>query len=122
MASHSLGLSLHQAARKMGVPFIQENQPTDGSVHANGLNFHYLEWGDPANPTVLMLHGASQQGHSWDFISLGLSSNYHILALDQRGHGDTDWSPDGDYSMDAMQADLDEIVRVLGLVDFNLHQ
>lgn len=120
MASHSLGLSLHQAARKMGVPFIQENQPTDGSVHANGLNFHYLEWGDPANPTVLMLHGASQQGHSWDFISLALSSDYHVLALDQRGHGDSDWAPDGDYSIDAMQSDLDEVVEALQLADFNL--
>lgn len=120
MASHSLGLSLHQAARGMGVPFTEENEPVDRSVKANGLNFHYLEWGDPAHPTVLMLHGASQQGHSWDFISLALSPDYHVLALDQRGHGDSDWAPDGDYSIDAMQGDLDGVVEALELTDFNL--
>ena len=115
MASHSLGLSLHEAARRMGVPFVEENEPSDRFVDANGLRFHYLEWGDPANPTVLMLHGASQQGHSWDFISLPLSPDYHVLALDQRGHGDSDWAPDGDYTLDAMVGDLDGLIPVLGL-------
>ena len=80
MASHSLGLSLHDAARRMGVPFVDENEPVDRFVDANGLRFHYLEWGNPANPTVLMLHGVSQQAHSWDFISLPLSPDYHVIS------------------------------------------
>ena len=120
MASHSLGLSLHEAARSMGVPFTEENEPEDRTVRANGMNFHYLEWGDPANPTVVMLHGVSQQAHSWDFVSLALSPAYHVIALDQRGHGDTDWASDGNYSLDAMQADIDGVVDALGLNDFNL--
>ena len=66
MASHSLGLSLYQAARNMGVPFVEEIAPADGTVKANGLNFHYLEWGDSTKPTVVMFHGVSQQAHSWD--------------------------------------------------------
>ena len=120
MAPHSLGLSLHEAARQMGVPFQEENESVDRWVRANGMNFHLLEWGDPGKPGVLMLHGASQQAHSWDFISLGLSSEYHVLVLDQRGHGDSDWAPDGDYSIEAAQGDLDGIVDALGLSDFNL--
>ena len=120
MAADSLGLSLHEAARQMGVPFQEENEPVDRWVRANGMNFHLLEWGDPGKPGVLMLHGASQQAHSWDFISLGLSSEYHVLVLDQRGHGDSDWAPDGDYSIEAAQGDLDGIVDALGLSDFNL--
>ena len=120
MAADSLGLSLHEAARQMGVPFQEENEPVDRWVRANGMNFHLLEWGDPGKPGVLMLHGASQQAHSWDFISLGLSSEYHVLVLDQRGHGDSDWAPDGDYSIEAAQRDLDGIVDALGLSDFNL--
>ena len=120
MASHSLGLSLHEAARNMGVSFTQEYEPEDRTVKVNGMNFHYLEWGNPANPTVFMLHGVSQQAHSWDFVSLALSSAYHVMALDQRGHGDTDWAPDGNYSIDAMQADIDGVIDALGLDDFNL--
>ena len=120
MASHQLGLSLHDAARAMGVVFTQENEPVDRNVQVNGMNFHYLEWGDAANPTVLMLHGNSQQGHSWDFASLPLSERYHVIALDQRGHGDTDWAPDGDYSLDAQVRDIDGFVEVMGLDNFTL--
>ena len=120
MASHSLGLTLHQAARQMGVPFTQENQPVDKNVRVGDMNFHYLDWGDPANPTILMLHGNSQQAHSWDFVSLPLSEQFHVLALDQRGHGDSDWAPDGDYSLEAQQRDIDGFVEAIVLTDFNL--
>ena len=120
MASHSLGLSLHQAARQKGVPFTSENTPADRSQSVHGMNFHYLEWGTPGQPVILMLHGGGQQAHSWDFISLPLSEQYHILALDQRGHGDSDWAADGDYSIEAHQADLDGFIAALGLRDFHL--
>ena len=120
MASHSLGLSLHQAARQKGVPFTRENTPADRWQAVNGMNFHYLEWGDPGPPTLLMLHGGGQQAHSWDFISLPLSEHWHILALDQRGHGDSDWAADGDYSIEAHQSDLDGFIAALGLRDFHL--
>ncbi len=99
MASHSLGLSLYEAARQKGVPFTLENEPLDKFVQISGLKLHYLEWGNPSDPTILMLHGNSQQAHSWDFVSLPLSEHYHVIALDQRGHGDSDWAPEGDYSL-----------------------
>ena len=120
MASQQVGLSLHDAARAMGVVFTQENEPTDRIVQVNGMNFHYLEWGDPANHTVVMLHGNSQQAHSWDFVSLPLSGDYHVIALDQRGHGDSDWAPDGDYSLDAQVGDFDGFVSVMDLNGFTL--
>ncbi len=120
MASHSLGLSLHEAARQKGVPFTLENTPTDNSVRVNGMNFHYLEWGEPGQPVIVMLHGGGQQAHSWDFVSLPLSEHYHILALDQRGHGDSDWAADGDYSIEAHQSDIDGLVAALGLSGFHL--
>ena len=120
MASHSMGLSLHDAARQMGVPFTVENEPEDRQVKVNGLNLHYLEWGDPGKPTILMLHGIQQQAHSWDFISLPLSVDCRVIAVDQRGHGDSDWSPDGDYSTDAYVGDVQNLVVALGLKNFHL--
>lgn len=120
MASHSLGLTLYQAARQKGVPFSQENEPVDRQVRVNGMNFHYLEWGSPSDPLIVMLHGGSQQAHSWDFVSLPLSEHYHIIAMDQRGHGDSDWAPDGDYSIEGHQKDIDGFVDALGLDGFHL--
>ena len=120
MASHSLGLSLHEAARRMGVPFTVENEPVDRFVKVNGINLHYLEWGDTDRPAILMLHGISQQAHSWDFISLPLSVDYRVIALDQRGHGDSDWSPNGNYSTDIYVGDIEGFVGAMGLENFHL--
>ena len=115
-----VGLSLYDAARQMGVPFAAESKPTDKNIQINGMNFHYLEWGDAANPTILMLHGNSQQAHSWDFVSLALSDKYHVLAMDQRGHGDSDWAPEADYLIDSFQRDIDGFVEAMGLDKFVL--
>ena len=120
MASHSLGLTLHQAARQKGVSFTQENEPVDRTVRVDGMTFHYLEWGQEGNPLVVMLHGGSQQAHSWDFVSLPLSEDFHIIAMDQRGHGDSDWATDGDYTIEAHQRDIDGFVEALGITGFHL--
>ena len=112
------GLNLYEAARRFDIPFQSDAAPKDGEVEAGGLRFHYLEWSSPARPTLLMLHGICQQCHSWDFISLALADRYHVVALDARGHGDTQWPPDVDYSLDAHQRDLDAVSDALGLRDF----
>jgi pimeloyl-ACP methyl ester carboxylesterase len=67
-----------------------------------------------------MLHGISQQAHSWDFISLPLSVDYRVIALDQRGHGDSDWSPNGNYSTDIYVGDIEGFVGAMGLENFHL--
>lgn len=114
------GLSLFEAARALGVSFSEEAEPQDREVTAGGLRFHYLDWGTKGKQTVLFLHGALQQGHSWDFVSLSLRADYHVLALDARGHGESQWAPDGDYSLDAHQLDLDSVVESMGLEQFIL--
>ena len=118
--SGTQGLSLHDAARAMGVTFANENEPQDKFVTANGMRFHYLEWGNPANPPILLLHGFAQTCHSWDFVALGFSDDYHVIVLDQRGHGDSDWAPDGDYSPETQQKDISAVVEALGLEGFVL--
>ena len=111
----SQGLSLHDAARAMGVTFAQEVVPQDRFVTANGLRFHYLEWGSPDNPPMLLLHGFAQTCHSWDFVALSLCDRFRVIALDQRGHGDSDWATEGDYSPEAHQQDIHAIVEALGI-------
>lgn len=95
-------------------------KPQDKTVNANGINIHYLDWGNPGKPSLLMVHGLRGHAHSWDDVSSAVCQDYHVLALDQRGRGETDWAKDGDYSTDAYVADLDGFCRVLGMDRFIL--
>ena len=114
------GLTLHNAARAMGVEFKNDALPEDRYVDANGLKFHYLEWGSPDNPPMLLLHGFAQTCHSWDFVALSFCDRFRVMALDQRGHGDSDWAPNGDYSPETQQHDIKAIVESLDLNEFVL--
>jgi len=70
--------------------------------------------GDPSAAPVILLHGGGQTRHSWRGVMQELlSRGYHVINLDARGHGDSDWSPDGIYSLDALAADLRSVVATL---------
>jgi pimeloyl-ACP methyl ester carboxylesterase len=64
--------------------------PDDLFVPAGGLRLHALAWGDPAAPPVLLLHGSSGHAHLWDEAAAALADRYRVLALDLRGHGDSE--------------------------------
>jgi pimeloyl-ACP methyl ester carboxylesterase len=91
--------------------------PTDCWVRLNGLNFHYLDWGSAERPHVVLLHGGSLTAHTWDMAALLLRDTYHLVALDQRGHGDTDWTPDDQLEQDnneLMLEDTRQFIEHLG--------
>ena len=77
--------------------------------------FHFLEWGQPDAPPIVLLHGGNQTAHSWDLVSLHLAGRYRVLALDQRGHGDSEWARDADYSVRAMADDALAFIDQQGL-------
>jgi pimeloyl-ACP methyl ester carboxylesterase len=89
--------------------------PRDRYIDANRLRHHLLEWGE-TGPTVLLLHGFLEHGHVWDFAAPHLAAEgFRVLALDWRGHGDTDWIGAGGYYHFAdYAADLAGLVRALG--------
>jgi pimeloyl-ACP methyl ester carboxylesterase len=91
--------------------------PTDHFVTLNGIRLHYVDWGNPQLPTLLFLHGGRLQAHTWDLAALQLRDRYHIVALDQRGHGDTEWTPDDKLDADGwdlMLGDLEAFIDHLG--------
>src|SRR3954465_14928444 len=98
--------SLLESAGDPGIPHEPAVRYVSRQAVLRGLRFHFTEWGDPAAPPVVLLHGGNQSSHSWDLVSLHLSDRFHVYALDQRGHGDTEWSRELDYSMEAMADDL----------------
>src|SRR6201989_1279447 len=97
--------SLLQSAADLGIPHSPTSRYVSRQTVLRGMRFHFTEWGDPAAPPVVLLHGGNQSSHSWDLVSLHLSDRYHVYALDQRGHGDSEWRRELDYSMESMAAD-----------------
>ena len=82
---------------------------------AGGLSIAGDSWGDPKGPLVLLQHGGGQTRHAWKGAGAHLgSAGYHAVAFDARGHGDSDWASDGNYTQDAMVDDLLCVVEALG--------
>ncbi len=72
-------------------------------------------WGDPDGPLVLLQHGGGQTRHAWKGTGETLgAAGYYAIAFDARGHGDSDWAPDGQYGQDIMVADLQQLIADLG--------
>ncbi len=86
----------------------------------NGLRLHYAEWGDPGAPPIVLLHGLRAYAHWFDAFAEAVQDRYRVIGLDQRGRGDSDWAPDGDYTRPAYVADLEGLVDALGLESFVL--
>jgi pimeloyl-ACP methyl ester carboxylesterase len=85
----------------------------DETVTLNGLRFHYRDWDNPGAPPVILLHGYTSHARSWDTIAQGLADRFRVLALDQRGHGESDWATD--YHEQRLVEDLAALVDALGL-------
>jgi pimeloyl-ACP methyl ester carboxylesterase len=111
---------LQSTARRAGFRFDGVVLPDDRRVVLNGLGFRYLDWGTAGKPPILFLHGGALTAHTWDLCCLALRDDYHCLALDQRGHGDSDWAPDADYSIAAQRQDLEAFAAAVGLDRFVL--
>ena len=89
-------------------------QPISRFVKTNDINHHYLDWGNPDKPPLLMLHGTSHCAQVWNHLAKALSGEYHVMCFDQRGHGDSD-APVFGYSFDQLGLDLIGILQELAL-------
>jgi esterase len=88
--------------------------PEDRQVIIGSMRFHYLDWGGTGQP-ILLLHGGGLNAHTWDVACVMLRDRYRCIALDQRGHGDSEWSPVIDYGVEAQVRDIEGFVEHLGL-------
>lgn len=94
--------------------------PVSRQIARPGMRLHYLDWGTAGRRPIVFLHGAALNAHTWDVVCLALRQHYHCHALDQRGHGESGWAKDADYSGDAHRGDIEAFVEHLGLDQFVL--
>ena len=88
---------------------------TDRFATVSGLRLHYLEWGSNTKPAFILLHGIAKHAHTFDHLAADLARDYHVLAVDMRGHGDTGWSPEGTYLVEGYVKDLEGLLQLLNL-------
>jgi len=72
---------------------------------------HYVDWGNPEAPPLLLVHGGRDHCHNWHWVAQALRRDWHVICPDLRGHGDSQWSPDGNYSMSAYVYDLAQLIH-----------
>ncbi len=93
---------------------------TSHSVTVDGVRLNYLDYGTAGKPTMLCVHGGAANAHWYDFIAPGFTSDYHVLSLDLRGHGDSQHVEPPAYTYPDYASDLNKFVEALDLRDFVL--
>ena len=88
--------------------------PTSNSYISQRLRLHYVDWGNRDAPPLILQHGGRDHCRSWDWVAEELRHDWHVIAPDLRGHGDSQWSPEGHYGMDAFVYDFTQLVQTLG--------
>ena len=94
--------------------------PTTHSFISQRLRLRYLDWGNPEAPPLLLIHGGRDHARSWDWTAEALRNDFHIIAPDLRGHGDSDWSPDGEYGLLTNVYDIAQLIHQLKLAPVSI--
>lgn len=85
--------------------------PTSHSYYSQRLKLHYVDWGNTAKPPLLLIHGGRDHARNWDWVAQELRNDYHIVAPDLRGHGDSEWARGGQYAL------IDYVLDITQLLD-----
>ena len=89
--------------------------PKDRYIDADDVRLHYLDWGNSQTQTLVLLHGLQDCARSWETFASSMRDDYHVLALDSRGHGDSDWLDSSRYGFRDYVSDVESMVNGLGL-------
>jgi pimeloyl-ACP methyl ester carboxylesterase len=85
--------------------------PTSRIYFSQRLGLHYVDWGNAEAPPLLLVHGGRDHCRNWDWVANALRQDWHVLAPDLRGHGDSQWSPDGNYTIASYVYDLAQLIH-----------
>lgn len=95
----------------MTIPQSDMSGPTSRIFFSQRLRLHYVDWGNASAPPLLLVHGGQDHCRNWDWVAQRLRQDWHVIAPDLRGHGDSQWSPDGNYTAAAYVYDLAQLIH-----------
>ncbi len=84
--------------------------PTSHAYFSQRLRLHYVDWGNPEAPLMLLVHGGRDHCRNWDWVAQALRDEYHVIAPDLRGHGDSQWMIGGAYTLSDYVYDLAQLI------------
>jgi len=94
---------------------ISQNQPAERYATVGGLRIHYLDWGTSGKQPLILLHGIGRVAHTFDHLAPHYVNDYHVIAVDMRGHGDSGWDPQGAYLVEDYVSDIKGLIDQLNL-------
>lgn len=83
---------------------------TSQFIMINGLRLHYLDFGNSAKRPLICIHGLSGNAHNFDGLAAHLASDYHVISIDARGRGDSQWGPADEYNHTTYSSDLAALI------------
>ena len=89
--------------------------PTSHFYFSQRLRLHYVDWGNAGAPPLILLHGGRDHCRNWDWVAQRLRKDWHIIAPDLRGHGDSEWSKSANYGTAGYVYDLAQLIHQLKL-------
>lgn len=92
------------------------NGPTSHIYYSQRLRLHYVDWGNRGAPPLLLVHGGRDHCRSWDWVAEALRADYHVIAPDLRGHGDSQWIQGGAYMLADYVYDIAQLLHQTRLV------
>ena len=93
---------------------ISSDAPQSRYFQSQGLKLHFTDWGNAQAPPLLLVHGGLDHSRSWDYLARALAADYHVVAPDLRGHGDSGWAFGSSYSLADHVYDLTGLVKAEG--------
>ena len=119
-ASATTRLAVSRSLKEKHSDMTDPIGPTSHSFISQRLRLHYVDWGNAGAPPLILVHGGRDHCRNWDWVASDLRRDFHVIAPDLRGHGDSAFSPSGDYSMMAFVYDLAQLIHQLDLGPVNI--
>ena len=94
--------------------------PVSSNYVSQRLRLHYVDWGNPEAPPLVLVHGGRDHARRWDWVARELRRDWHVVAPDLRGHGDSTWAIGGHYTLPEFTLDLAQLIDILDVPEVTL--